>query len=209
MMRARTLVARLSIAAAAAGLLPGPTASPAHAQDVPYIELCIGCHAPGEAPAAPMWPILSGQHVEYLAKQLRDYRSGRRQSPIMQPPMTTVSRSAIVPLAEFFGNRPAPPSRPPEDAARAARGREIYTGGIPSAGVANCAGCHGAEGLGSPKYPRLAGQAPLYVVQQLQDFRAGVRTNDRARVMRVVAAGMSDEDMAAVAEYMAGLPDRK
>jgi cytochrome c553 len=169
------------------------------------LELCVGCHAPGEAPAAPIFPSLSGQHAEYLVKQLRDYKRGRRLSPIMVPPLATVAERDIVALADFFASQKPVSGGGPSDPALAERGRAIYHDGLPDAGVANCAGCHEANGAGSGRYPRLAGFAAPYVEQQLGDFRTGARHNDRARVMRVVTSGMTDDDIRAVAEYIATL----
>ena len=68
-----------------------------------------------------------------------------------------------------------------------------------------CVGCHLPNGVGAPRYPRLAGQRQAYVVQQLTNFKQGARTNDRARVMRSIAANLSEEEMAAIAEYLASL----
>lgn len=169
------------------------------------LALCIGCHAPGEAPAAPTFPSLSGQQAEYLAKQLRDYKSGRRVSAIMSPPLATVNRRDIVALAAFFSGQPPMSAHAPADAALVERGRNIYRDGIPASGVANCAGCHGADGAGSGLFPRLAGLAAAYIEQQLSDFKSATRTNDRARVMRVVSSRLTDDDIKAVAEYIAGL----
>ena len=77
-----------------------------------------------------------------------------------------------------------------------------------ASGVPACVGCHLPNGVGAPRYPRLAGQRQAYLVQQLTNFKTGARTNDRAHVMRYVAARLSDEEMKAVAEYLAGLPTK-
>jgi cytochrome c553 len=194
---------------AGALILIGPVlvASSTSAQEpeAQYLALCVACHARGENPAAPTFPTLSGQHPEYLIKQLKDYKAGRRLSPIMVPPLSTVTKRDIAVLADYFSRQPISPGRPGIDAALVERGRTIYQGGNPATGVANCAGCHEATGSGSAKYPRIAGQASAYIEQQLGDFRTGTRTNDRARVMRVISSRMTDDDMKAVAEYIATL----
>jgi cytochrome c553 len=99
---------------------------------------------------------------------------------------------------------------PKDGTARSAQGaklgEKIYRGGIAEKGVAACAGCHGPAGAGIPaQYPRLAGQWADYTKAQLVAFRAGERANDPAGMMRGVAARMSDAEMAAVADYVAGL----
>jgi cytochrome c553 len=201
----RSPVAAALTVAASLWAVSGAAAQEPEAQ---YIALCVACHAPGENPAAPTFPSLSGQHPEYLVKQLKDYKAGRRLSAIMVPPLSTVTKRDIAVLADYFSRQPVPAGRPAADAALVERGRTIYQSGNPAAGVANCAGCHEANGAGSAKYPRVAGQAAAYIEQQLGDFRAGTRTNDRARVMRVVSSRMTDDDMKAVAAYISTLSGR-
>jgi cytochrome c553 len=83
-------------------------------------------------------------------------------------------------------------------------GRKIYRGGIADRGVAACASCHGATGSGIPaQYPRLAGQHQDYTFGQLQAFKTGARNNSPQ--MGALAKRMSDEEMKAVADYIAGL----
>ena len=87
----------------------------------------------------------------------------------------------------------------------AARGKVLYEEGNRVTGVPGCIGCHLPDGVGSQRYPRLAGQRQAYIVQQLTAFKSGTRSNDRARVMRLVAGRLTDEEIRAVAEYVAGL----
>ena len=81
----------------------------------------------------------------------------------------------------------------------------LYEEGNRATGVPGCVGCHLPNGVGNPRYPRLAGQRQTYVVQQLMNFKSGTRSNDRAGVMRAVAGRLTDEEMRGVAEYLAGL----
>ena len=88
-----------------------------------------------------------------------------------------------------------------------ALGRDIYRGGNASKGLAACAACHGLNGGGIPaQYPRLAGQFAEYTEIQLKAFRTGERANDANKMMRIIAAKMSDDEIHAVADYIAGLP---
>lgn len=204
--RIRRAIVRIPVAVILTLIASMCAASGASAQEEgQYIALCVACHAPGENPAAPTFPTLSGQHPEYLIKQLKDYKAGRRLSPIMVPPLSTVTKRDIAVLADYFSRQPTHSGRPGTDAALVERGRTIYHEGNRATGVASCAGCHEANGGGSAKYPRVAGQVPGYIEQQLGDFRAGTRTNDRARVMRVVSGRMTDDEIKAVAEYVATL----
>ena len=88
----------------------------------------------------------------------------------------------------------------------AALGQKIYRGGNSATTVAACAGCHGPSGAGMPaQYPRISGQFAEYVEVQLKAFRSGARANDPNGMMRGVAARMTDREIQAVAEYVAGL----
>ena len=85
-------------------------------------------------------------------------------------------------------------------------GRKIYRAGIAEKGVAACAGCHGPAGSGVPaQFPYLGGQYAEYIESQLRSFRSGERANDPNRMMRTTAARLSDLEIKAVANYIAGL----
>jgi cytochrome c553 len=108
-------------------------------------------------------------------------------------------------LAAYFGSQKQTPSAA-KDKDLAAKGEKIYRGGIAAMGVPACTGCHGPTGTGIPaQYPRLAGQHTDYIVAELTKFRNGERANDQGKVMQMVAIKLSDQDMKAVAEYLAGL----
>ena len=92
-----------------------------------------------------------------------------------------------------------------EDAALVAVGKKIYEEGNDANGVPACGGCHMEKGEGNERYPRLAGQHQAYAIQQMMNFRAGIRNNDKGRVMRVVAERMTESEIKAVAEYLATL----
>ena len=168
---------------------------------------CVTCHGPAaEVAAQPPGPLaiprVSGQHVEYLAKQLREYKAGKRKSDLMTPMLGKISHGQLRELAAHFaGQAPARPAALSSPLVE--RGRALYEQG--NAAVPACVGCHLPNGVGAPSYPRLAGQRRAYVVQQLMNFKQGARTNDRARVMRSIAGNLSEDEMAAIAEYLSSL----
>ena len=170
--------------------------------------MCLPCHGSGAAaapaPGAPAFPTLDGQHAAYLDKQLREYMSGKRKSPIMAPLIASLKKQQISGIAAHFaGQTPARgTSANPE---LAARGKVLYEEGNRATGVPACVGCHLPNGAGHERYPRLAGQRQAYVVQQLTEFKSGTRANDRAHVMRALAGRLTDDEIRAVAEYLAGL----
>ena len=198
--------------APASPAVPGAPAVPAAPAAVappgapPAVTICLTCHGPaGEAisatPGAPPIPRLEGQHADYLVKQLREFKAGKRKNDLMKPVLATLASRQFGELAAHFASQAAE-RRPPADAASVDRGRTLYEQGNTSTGVPACIGCHQTNGAGAPKYPRLAGQRSAYVLQQLTNFKQGARTNDRAHVMRSIAGNLTDDEMRAVAAYL-------
>jgi cytochrome c553 len=108
-------------------------------------------------------------------------------------------------LAAYFESQKRKP-RVARDPELARLGQAIYRGGILARNLAACTACHGPNGTGMPaQFPRLAGQFPEYTTAQLRAFRSGERANDPNRMMRAVAEKLSDREIAALADYIAGL----
>ena len=170
------------------------------------VTACAPCHGTGTAAtqAAPNFPKLDGQHAAYLAKQLREYKSGKRTSAIMAPIIAAMKTQQISEMAKHFASQ-TPARGPAQNAQVASAGKALYENGNHATGVPGCVGCHLPDAAGHERYPRLAGQPQAYIVQQLMDFKSAARSNDRAHVMRAVAGRLSDEEIRAVAEYLAGL----
>lgn len=168
------------------------------------LQLCAGCHGADGNSAIPQNPRLAGMDKDYLARQMADFRSGSRKSVVMAAIASTVDDRTMEEIAEHFSEQ-KPVKGAAADAKLAARGKAIYDDGIVGSAVPACSGCHNDDGSGTEKYPRLAGQHPAYVVDQMQRFRSGERSNDAKSVMRAVAKRMSDDEIGAVAEYVATL----
>ncbi|MCW8918713.1 MAG: cytochrome c4 [Gammaproteobacteria bacterium] len=167
---------------------------------------CIACHgADGNTTLMALYPKLGGQHASYLAKQLREFKSGARQDPTMNGMAAGLSEEDMADIAAFFSGLAAAVGS--ADAQKAAAGKKIYEGGDKARGISACMACHGPSGAGNPgaAFPTLGGQNGDYVVKALNDFRSGARANDLNGMMRDVAAKMSDSDIAAVAAYIGGL----
>jgi cytochrome c553 len=177
------------------------TSDPSKAQQI-ATTVCAACHGPdGNSPASAN-PILAGQHTAYVATQLGHFKSGERKNAIMTPIAATLSPADMNNLAAYFANQKMKPQSA-KDKALAQLGEKIYRGGNFATGAPACAACHGPNGAGIPiQYPRLAGQYVDYTVAQLKAFRAEERTN---LAMNGVAAKLSDREIQAVAEYIAGL----
>ena len=164
--------------------------------------VCFMCHGAEGESASEVFPRLAGQHWEYTAKQLENFKSGKRKSTAMADMVAKLTPDEMVALGKFFESKAAP-SEPPKDAGLAAVGQSIYLNGNKSSGLAACASCHGAAAKGTTSLPRLAGQYPAYTETQLKQFNQRERTNDNA-VMHAIASKMSPLEMAAVAEYLGG-----
>jgi cytochrome c553 len=166
---------------------------------------CAACHGSDGNSVNPEWPKIAGQHASYIHKQLMDYKSGRRENALMAAQVANLSEQDMWDLAAFYAQQQINPGTADESVAE--RGERIYRGGIPAAGVAACMACHGATGRGNPAamFPLVAGQHARYNSDQLRYFRSAQRANDNGRMMRNLASRLSDADIEAVSQYMAGL----
>ena len=180
-------------------------AAKADSADQIVSKVCSACHASDGNSATPANPILAGQHAEYIAKQLANFKSGERKNPVMLGMSATLSPDDMKKLGEYFQQQKAKP-RTAKDPELVKVGQQIYRGGVMAKGIAACTSCHGPSGAGIPaQYPRIAGQHAEYTTSQLVSFRSGERANDPNKMMRAVAAKLSDAEIKAVAEYIAGL----
>jgi len=166
-------------------------------------QVCAACHTNDGSRGAPAYPILQGQHPEYLAKQLNEFKSGARSNPIMQGFATALSEADMRNVAAFYAGKSAKPGFAKyKDSIEL--GEKIYRGGLADRSVPACAACHSPDGAGMPaQYPRIGSQHGDYVEAQLKAFRDGTRKNNA--VMAGVVAKMSDPEIKAVADYVAGL----
>ncbi len=167
--------------------------------------LCASCHGADGNSANPEWPKLAGQHAKYIVKQLADFKAGRRENAMMAPMAAGLSEADMANVAAYFSSQTM--SLGEADPALVGLGEKIYRGGNKATGVAACMACHAPNGMGNPaaNFPRLAGQHAKYVENQLKAFRSGQRANDAGKMMRNIAAKMTDAEIAAVASYIEGL----
>lgn len=182
---------------------------PAKAQNI-VTQVCAACHGSDGNSSVPANPSLAAQHADYTLKQLMNFKaqagkSPERTNPVMAGMVAPLSADDMKNLAAYFAEQKVKPraARNPE---LVKLGQSIYRAGVPSKGVAACSGCHSPNGSGMPaQFPRLAGQHPEYIAAQLKAFRAGERANDLNGMMRTTAGKLSDKEIAALAEYVAGL----
>jgi len=172
--------------------------------------VCVACHnADGNSTIAAN-PILAGQGSEYLYKQLVEFKSvdGKpavRNNLIMGGMTAALSPEDMKGLALYFSQQKQKPAVS-TDAKLVAAGQKLWRKGDFERGIPACAGCHGPTGAGLPaQYPRLAGQHAEYTETQLKNFRSEERSNDPEKVMRTIADKLSDKQIKALADFIAGL----
>ncbi|HWW19367.1 MAG TPA: c-type cytochrome [Steroidobacteraceae bacterium] len=169
------------------------------------VATCATCHGPRGQSVQPKFPVLAGQHANYLLAQLQAFRAQTRGDPdaigYMWGMAGPLSDELMGALADYYS---AQTSRRGEqgDAAQIARGRQIYQNGDSNAGIPPCAACHGSGAAGTDTYPRLAGQHVQYLLKQLRSFQNNMRN---VAIMHGVAKGLNDADMRAVATYLQSL----
>lgn len=166
------------------------------------ITACIACHGAAGNSSIAENPKLSGQHGAYINKQLVNFKSGERKNAIMAPIAKGMTEEDIQNLVAYLAkSKPTPGAAKNKDTVEL--GKKIFRGGIAEKNVPACAACHSANGAGMPaQFPRLAGQHQAYTTAQLMSFRSDARKNDQ---MSKIVKRMSDEEIQAVSDYVAGL----
>jgi len=167
---------------------------------------CAGCHGMDGNSPSPQFPKLAGQHEAYIVEQLKAFKAGTRQNPIMAGMAAPLSEQDMADLGAYFAQQKgrsggADPSLIP-------LGEKIYRGGDKTAGVPACMACHspGGDGNGPAMFPRLSGQYAAYVEAQLKAYHDGSRAGTpKAQIMQQIAKRMTDEQIHAVASYVQGL----
>lgn len=199
-------------------------ASAAHASDAakaPYqgdaakgqplaSAVCGACHGPDGNSASSANPKLAGQHAAYLFKQMQNFKTkadgkSDRANAIMNGMIAPYTEDQMKDFAAYFASQ-KPKGAEMKDKKSLELGQKLWRGGDASKGLPACAACHGPTGAGLPaQFPRLSGQFSEYTEAQLKAFRLGERANDVNKMMRDVAIKMTDAEIRAVADYIAGL----
>jgi cytochrome c553 len=208
---------RLAAAAGLCGLLASgvqaqektaPKIDPAKGQQI-VSQVCVACHAADGNSTIPANPKLASQHADYLYKQLVEFaakpggKTAMRENAVMSGFASALSDEDKRNVAAYLSAQKAKPG-----SARIKEtidlGQRLYRTGVADKGLPACAGCHGPAGAGIPsQYPRISGQHAEYTEAQLKAFRDGLRRNNEA--MQQVAARLSDAEIKALADYIAGL----
>ena len=174
---------------------------------------CAACHGADGNSTNPEWPKLAGQGAPYTYAQLRLFKEGGRTNALMSPQAVALSEQDMHDLAAYYASQTGTPGAADPELAK--EGEAIYRGGIIEKGIAACTGCHSPTGAGNPaaKFPKLSGQHALYTENKLKAYRSedlhghqeGQFETPNARIMVKVAERLTDQEIQAVASYIAGL----
>lgn len=166
---------------------------------------CAACHGVDGNSAAPNFPKLAGLDAQYIVKQLADYKSGARKDPLMIGMVAGLSRKDMDDLGAYFASRKRSTGTTSASADVLKKAERLYRGGDAKNGISACISCHGPAGTGvPPRFPAVSGQHAAYSQKQLLDFKTGTRSND-GEIMTRIAFRLSEAEIKAVSEYMAGL----
>lgn len=172
--------------------------------------VCIACHgADGNSPTSAN-PKLAGQHAGYLFKQMKNFKAGpdgksERVNAIMNGMIAPYTEEQMKDLAAYFSSQKQNGGEA-KNRETLDLGKKLYRAGDASKGLPACAACHGPAGAGMPaQFPRIAGQFAEYTEKQLKAFRDSTRANDPNKMMRMVTLKMTDAEIKAVSDYVAGL----
>jgi cytochrome c553 len=172
-------------------------------------QICAACHNPDGNSAVAANPKLAGQHADYLYKQMKNFKAeggkpAERNNPIMVGMVAALADQDMKNVAAWYAIQTQTGELAKNQDIQV--GQKLYRAGDASRGLPACAACHGPAGAGIPaQYPRIGGQFADYTEAQLKAFRTGERGNDPNKMMRAVAAKMSDVEIKAVSDYVAGL----
>ncbi len=170
---------------------------------------CAACHGDNGQSLNPAWPHLAGQQTDYLKKQLFDLKAGktRHADPAMLPFIVQLTEEDITNLADFYAKQ-TPPAGSHHLRRKNQAGEALYRFGNPDKNILACIACHGHDAKGNrlPGFPSLRGQQAGYITHQLEAFKSGERANDPSHTMARITEHMSDEDIRALAHYLASLP---
>jgi cytochrome c553 len=186
------------LGAVALAVILNARATPLHAQSVDEkIQICAGCHGADGKPVDKTIPTIWGQQAGYIYIELRDFKRGDRKSDIMQPIASSMERQDMLDIAQYLSGKPWPDlgqPRAPKDVSERAVSANRSVG---------CTGCHLDHFQGDGTVPRLAGMDKDYLLKQMTDFRTRARGNNPGMSDLMIAT--SPDDLAALAEYLAGL----
>jgi cytochrome c553 len=173
-------------------------ATPLNAQSIEEkTQICAKCHGADGKPVDKTIPTIWGQQAGYIYIELRDFKRGDRKSDIMQPIASSLERQDMLDIADYFSKKPWP------DLGQPRAPKDVSTRAVNANQSIGCTGCHLDHFQGDGTVPRLAGMGRDYLAKQMADFRSRARGNNPGMSDLMIAT--PPDDLAALAEYLAGL----
>ena len=162
-------------------------------------ELCAACHGEAGISQTENIPSLAGQQDQFIQWQLVFFRSGARKNEQMQPIVEQIDNNDVRNLGAYFASlTPFKASTPDDNPDLSKKGAQAAVG-------RRCASCHTDTFAGTKAVARIAGQREEYLLKALHDYKSGVRSGGAGAAMSDVAYPLSDEEIAALAHYLAHL----
>jgi cytochrome c553 len=166
---------------------------------------CQACHGANGNSTNTEWPSLAGIGADYIAEQLKNFKTGKRASPVMMPMAANLTADDMADLGAYFDSLTN--SGLEADPSFWQAGEKLYRGGDQARAIPACMACHGPTGRGNTpaKFPALRGQQPGYVVKQLNDYASGTRATGPNGIMQTIAKRLSPDDIRSLASYVEGV----
>ncbi|MDO9563953.1 MAG: c-type cytochrome [Bradyrhizobium sp.] len=161
-------------------------------------EICIACHGEAGISQIENMPSLAGQPDQFIQWQLVFFRAGTRKNEQMQPVVDQLSNEDIRNLGAYFASLAPPKAKPDDNPDLSAKGAQAAAG-------RRCTACHTDNYAGTKAIPRVAGQRKDYLAKALRDYKSGVRSGGGMAAMASVAFALSEEEIEALAHYLAHL----
>ena len=195
------------LAASISGVIVSNSALPAGSVETGATKaiVCQACHGANGNSTNPEWPSLAGIGADYIAEQLKNFKEGKRNNPVMMPNALALSADDMADLGAYFDSLTNTGLE--ADPSYWQAGEKLYRGGDQARAIPACMACHGPTGRGNEpaKFPALRGQQSVYVVKQLNDYASGTRSTGPNGIMQTIAKRLSPEDIRNLASYLQGL----
>jgi cytochrome c553 len=195
------------LAATISGAIVSNSALPAGSVETGATKavVCQACHGANGNSTNPEWPSLAGIGADYIAEQLKNFKDGKRNNPVMMPNAMTLSADDMADLGAYFDSLTNTGLE--ADPSYWQAGEKLYRGGDQARAIPACMACHGPAGRGNEpaKFPALRGQQSVYVMKQLNDYASGARSTGPNGIMQTIAKRLSPEDIRNLASYLQGL----
>jgi cytochrome c553 len=167
--------------------------------------VCQACHGANGNSTNPEWPSLAGLGADYIAEQLKNFKEGKRNNPLMSPMAAPLSPAEMADLGAYFDSLVNTGLE--ADPSYWKAGEALYRGGDAKRAIPACMACHGPLGAGNEpaKFPALRGQHSVYVIKQLNDYASGTRQTGPNGIMQTIAKRLTPEDMRNLSSYIQGI----